>query len=73
MRIDIENRSMLIAYFVLVIVSTQDWPKLLGPYTYEECHAVDEFLSRMQYDTSGCTILPLPQDDALYATVPFLP
>lgn len=64
---------MLIAYFLLVIVTTQDHPKVLGPYTYEECHAVDEFLSRLQYETSGCGLLPVPQEDAEWIPVPYLP
>jgi hypothetical protein len=64
---------MLIAYFLFVLVPTQPEPEMLGPYTYEECHAVDEFLSRLQYETSGCSQLSIPQDDAVYLAVPYLP
>jgi hypothetical protein len=64
---------MLIAYFLLVMLTTREYPELLGPYTYEECHAVDEFLSRLNYETSGCSILSVPQDDAVYLEVPYLP
>lgn len=64
---------MLIAYFLLVILTTQEYPEILGPYTYEECHAVDEFLSRLNYETSGCSILPVPQESARHLEVPYLP
>lgn len=55
---------LIVAYFLLVILPAQDWPKMLGPYTYEECHDNLEFLLRRNYDVSRCELLPLPQVDA---------
>ena len=64
---------MLIAFFILVMVPPQPWPMLFGPYEEDECHAVFDFLNRRQYDLSSCTLLPLPQPDAVYVSLPFIP
>lgn len=64
---------MLIAYFLLVMVSFQEWPMLLGPYDYQECLGVKEFLIHREYELEGCANLPLPQPDAYYLQVPYLP
>lgn len=55
----------LVAYFLLVIVPTQAWPLMLGPYDYEACHETLEFLLRRDYEVSRCELLPLPQVDAV--------
>jgi len=60
---------MLIAYFILVFANSQTWPVMLGPYEYEECHAVFDYLNVRHYDLSGCGLLPLPQEDAVYLTI----
>jgi hypothetical protein len=64
---------MLVAYFILIMISSQEWPMMAGPYTYEECLSVKEFLIRRDYDVSGCELLPLPQVDAVSLEIPSLP
>jgi len=62
---------MLIAYFILVFANSQTWPVMLGPYDYEECHAIFDHLNRRHYDLSGCGTLPLPQPDAFRLRISF--
>ncbi len=64
---------MLIAYFIFVMVAFQEWPLTLGPYDYQDCLAVKEFLIHRDYDLEGCVVMPLPQPDAHYLPVPYLP
>jgi len=64
---------MLIAYFLLILVSWQEWPVVAGPYTIDECFAVKEFLDRRGYEVSSCEVMPHPQPDAVMLVVPYLP
>ena len=64
---------MFIAWFLCVIVSWQEWPVLLGPYEKSECLAVKEYLDRRGYEVGSCGLMPLPQEDARYEQVPFIP
>lgn len=64
---------MLVAFFLFVMIPVQEWPEELGPYTWEECFAVQEYLNRRGYDTTTCSVMPLPQPDAIYLEVPYLP
>lgn len=65
--------TMLIGYFLLVIVSTQPWPIMFGPYTHSECLDTLDYLKRLDYEVSSCEVLPLPQPDAVYRRIPFVP
>ena len=63
----------LMAYFLLILLPEHEWPAMFGPFEYEECRAVFEFIDRQNLESSGCVLLPLPQEDAVYVTVPFIP
>lgn len=70
----IELWVQLVAWFLLVIVpGGNPWPEILGPYEYAECLAVKEYLNRRGYELSSCELMPLPQPDAVYLEVPFIP
>jgi hypothetical protein len=64
---------MLISFFLFVLVSWQQWPITLGPYTHEECLTVKEFLDRKGYDVSSCGIMSVPQEDSIKLEVPYIP
>lgn len=63
---------MLAAWFLILLVSWDEPPVLLGPYTHSECQDVLEYLTARDYQTSECAWLPLPQE-AIFETIPFLP
>ncbi len=64
----------LVAWFLLVLVpGGNPWPEILGPYDRSECEPVKEYLDRRGYEISSCELLPLPQPDAVYLPVPYLP
>jgi hypothetical protein len=62
-----------IAYFLLVLVTWQEHPVMLGPYNITECFDMYEYLDRRGYETSGCESMSLPQDDAIKLEVPYIP
>ena len=62
-----------IAYFLLVIVTWQEHPVMLGAYDLSECLAVKEYLDRRGYEVSSCEILSYPQEDAKKLEVPHIP
>ena len=64
---------MLIAYFLFIIVTWQEWPMTAGPYTLEECYAVKEYLDRRGYELSSCEVMSVPQEDAVKLEVPYIP
>lgn len=53
---------MLIAWFLFLIIPTQDWPLLVGPYDFETCQHVFTYLNSLSFQVESCTILPLPQE-----------
>lgn len=63
---------LLFAYFLFVLVSYQEWPVTLGPYTIEECFYELEFLVRRGYEVSSCEFMSI-QEDAVPLQVPYLP
>lgn len=55
--------STLVAYFFALMIPTQEYPVLVGPYgEWAECASVREWLDRRGYETSGCGLMPLPQE-----------
>lgn len=58
--------------FYLAIILTDPCPVLYGPYTQEECWAVQEWLVSRGYEKGYCDLLPLPQE-AEYLQVGYLP
>lgn len=53
---------MIAFYFTLMLMS-QDWPILVGPYEeWEQCASVREFLDRRGYDTGACEPMSLGQE-----------
>lgn len=63
---------VLLAFYLLVMIPTQEWPVVLGSYEKEECLSVKEYLIRRGYELSSCELMTL-QEDAHYIQVPYLP
>lgn len=56
------SEPLMAFYFALVLMS-QDWPILVGPYPdWSACASVREFLDRRGYETGSCELLPIDQD-----------
>lgn len=64
---------MFFAYFLLVVVSYQEWPVMLGPYTLDDCLSVKEYMDRRGYEVSSCEWLSIPQEAAVSLQIPYLP
>lgn len=64
---------MLVAFYFSILVSWQEYPVVIGPYTtWDECSLVREFLDRRQYETDSCAIMSIPQE-SIYLEVGYLP
>ncbi len=64
---------MVMAYFLLLILTPSEWPMLFGPYeAMSQCLDVQEFVERRGYEKGQCELLPLPQEASSLA-VGFLP
>lgn len=64
---------LMFAYFLLIIITGQEWPVMAGPYSIEECFAELEFLVRRGYEVSSCEFMSVPQEDAIPLQIPYLP
>lgn len=64
---------MIVGFYFAVMLATQDWPLLIGPYEeWGQCASVREYLDRRGYETSTCAPMPMGQD-ALYLNVIDIP
>ena len=51
---------LLVGYFVFLLIVGQDNPLLIGPYSREECWAVEEAYQLRGYETCGCELMAVP-------------
>lgn len=70
-------QGTLQAYYLIVqliapMTVSFECPKVYGPYTQEECWAVQEWVINLGYQKGDCTLMPIPQD-AEYLRVGYLP
>jgi len=66
--------SLLVAFYFMCLIPSQDHPVVVGPYrTWDDCASVREFLDRRGYETGGCSVMPFPQDDSVELNVGDLP
>ena len=64
---------ILAAFYFGMLIDTQDWPVVVGPYeVWEECASVREYLDRRGYETDGCYLMPYPQE-SVYLSVGDIP
>lgn len=53
----------LMAFYFSIMIMTQEWPLLIGPYSvWDDCASVREFLDRRGYETGSCELMPMGQD-----------
>lgn len=65
---------ILCAFYFSLLVSTQSYPVMVGPYeSWEECTKVREWLDGRAYETDDCETFPYPQGDSQMLAVPYLP
>lgn len=56
-------------FYFAVMLTTQSWPVLVGPYDeWDQCASVREFLDRRGYETGSCEPMPMGQE-AMYLNV----
>lgn len=57
----------IIALYFSMMISGRDYPQLVGPYFEDrnECESVREWVDHLNFETSNCSALPLPQDGAI--------
>lgn len=54
---------LLMAWYLSVMVPTQEWPIMIGPFaTQEECWVVRELLTEQNYVTDDCSVVTLIDD-----------
>ena len=54
---------MVMAFYFSVLLVTQTWPVLIGPYQeWAQCASVREYLDRRGYETSACEPMPMGQE-----------
>ena len=69
-----EGYLSLIAFYFSLMLSTQSYPVMVGPYeSWEECTKVREWLDWRSYETDNCETFPYPQGDNQLLVVPYLP
>lgn len=48
----------LVAWYLAVLVPTQEWPVMIGPFeSREHCWVVRETLEEQNYVTDGCSLM----------------
>jgi hypothetical protein len=53
----------LLAFYFPLMLLTQAWPLMIGPYDeWSQCASVREYLDRRGYETGACELLPTSQD-----------
>ncbi len=66
--------SLLVAFYFMCLVPSQEHPLVVGPYsTWDECASVREFLNARGYETGGCSVMPFPQDQSITLNVGDIP
>ena len=65
---------ILCAFYFSLMLSTQNYPVMVGPYeSWEECAKVREWLDGRAYETDNCETFPYPQSGSQMLVVPYLP
>lgn len=55
--------ELLVAWYLAVMVPTQDWPVVIGPFeTQDACWVVRGLLAEQNYETDDCSMMVVVED-----------